>query len=122
MKQAILSFFVAFLSCAAQGQNLQNTAVHIREVHQIPALAYAVVTPDSVLELDVIGYNRAGAVDEANPVAISDYFHIGSNTKAITGFVAAYLVENGKIEWATKFFDLFPEWKKVSNPAFHDIS
>lgn len=97
MKQAILSFFVAFLSCAVQGQNLNNTAVNIRELHQIPALAYAVVTPDSILELNVIGYNRADVTDEANPVTISDYFHIGSNTKAITGFVAAYLVENAKM-------------------------
>ena len=122
MKQAILSFFAAFLSCVTQGQNLQNIAVNIREAHQIPALAYAVVTPDSILELNVIGYNRAGVADEANAVTFSDYFHIGSNTKAVTGFVAAYLVENGEIEWATKFFDLFPAWKNCSNPAFLDMT
>jgi D-alanyl-D-alanine carboxypeptidase len=122
MKQAILLFFVALPCFAAQGQNLRTTAVNIRDVHQIPALAYAVVTPDSVLEMDVIGYHKAGLAEEAQAVTFTDYFHIGSNTKAVTGFAAAYLVENGKIEWATKFFDLFPTWKGDSNPAFHDIT
>ncbi|MBN2570543.1 MAG: beta-lactamase family protein, partial [Ignavibacteriales bacterium] len=53
---------------------------------------------------------------------ITDYFHLGSNTKAITGYVAAYLVENNKIKWTTQFFDLFPDWKKQSNPAFYEIT
>lgn len=122
MKQAISILLLSLLSSVANGQQLQNTAVAIREAHQIPALAYAVVTPDSILELAVIGFHRAGSVEEAHAATSSDYFHIGSNTKAVTGFVAAYLVEQGKIEWTTMFFDLFPAWKDESNPAFHDMT
>lgn len=67
------------------------------------------------MELAVIGFHRAGPVEIANNSQLLG-FHIGSNTKAVTGFVAAYLVEHGKIEWTTKFFGLFPAWKDESNP------
>ena len=39
--------------------------------------------------------------DEAK---ISDYFHLGSNTKAITGFICAYFVEQNKKNMASKIF------------------
>lgn len=101
---------------------MRNTAITIMEGSQIPALAYAIVTPDSILELDVLGVRRAGSMDQAHAATSADYFHIGSNTKAVTGLVAASLVEMGKINWDTRFFDLFPTWKDGSNNAFHGMT
>lgn len=122
MKRALPTVIFAMLSFVACAQSLRSTAITIRESHQIPALAYAVVTPDSILELEVIGYRRADTVHTAGLASTADYFHIGSNTKAVTGILAAYLVECGKISWRTKFFDLFPAWKERSHPAYHEMT
>src|SRR4051812_27090726 len=49
-------------------------------------------------------------------------FRLGSNTKAVTGFIAATVVQQHKIEWSTRFFDLFPELKAGSRPDYYDIT
>ncbi|MET0753477.1 MAG: serine hydrolase domain-containing protein, partial [Pyrinomonadaceae bacterium] len=43
-------------------------------------------------------------------------------TKAVTSLIAALLVRHHKIYWNTKIFDLFPEWKAESNPAYLDLT
>lgn len=91
-------------------------------VSEIPEIAYAVVKPDNILFIQTRGFHKVDLKDAQNAANLSDYFHLGSNTKAITGFIAAHLVEQGKISWATKFFDLFPAMKKESNAAFYNIS
>ncbi|KAB7733255.1 serine hydrolase [Rudanella paleaurantiibacter] len=53
---------------------------------------------------------------------LNDRFHIGSNTKAMTAFIIAKYVEKGKLNWSTKFFDLFPEWKAKSKPDYENIT
>ena len=90
--------------------------------YQTPELGFAVVSTDSVLELNIIGFHRIDNKNEQSKATQNDYFHLGSNTKAITGFIAAFLIENNKIQWSTKFFDLFPSWKKNSNPAYYNIT
>lgn len=103
----------------AKGQNLLTFADSIRKQYKIPELAYAVVSSEKVLELAVIGVKKINTsiVAESN-----DKFRIGSNTKAITGFIAAQLVKQKKISWNTQFFDLFPELKAKSNRAYHPLT
>jgi D-alanyl-D-alanine carboxypeptidase len=88
----------------------------------IPELGYAVIKADKILEMKTLGFHRSDLKDEQTTAKLSDYFHLGSNTKAITGFIAAYLVEQNKVKWQTKFFDLLPEMKELSDPAYHNIS
>lgn len=85
-------------------------------------MAYAVVTTDKILQEQVLGYHQTGQTAKKDTALITDYFHLGSNTKAITGFIAAYLVEQNKISWDTKFFYLFPEWSAESDPAYINIT
>lgn len=47
---------------------------------------------------------------------------MGSNTKTITTYIAALLVKQGKINWNTKFFDLYPELRSQSNTAYYDLT
>ena len=85
-------------------------------------MSYAVIGPTSILELHTSGHHR---IDDPNTKTQSDtrdLFHLGSNTKAITSFIAATLVEQNKISWDTKFFELFPTWLSMSNPAYEDIT
>lgn len=119
----IYSLFCAlFLSFCSSAQNLNLVADSIRKSNEIPEIAYAIVSVDSILEFQVLGFHKINNENKENKANLNDYFHLGSNTKAITGFIAAYLVEHNKIKWSTKFFELFPSWKKKSRKEYYNIT
>ena len=101
------------------GQSLQLRAEKIRQQYHIPALGYAVVTSHAVKAIHLSGIKKTGTTRKAQ---LTDRFRIGSNTKAITGVVAALLVHQGKLSWTTRFFDLFPELKQQSHTAYHEMN
>ena len=115
------------LAIACQSQKIQNDTFtrldnkidSMRIAFNFPAVAYGVVRNDSIIALNVLGYRDIETKEKAQ---LSDYFHIGSNTKSFTAFLAGKLVDDGKINWETRFFDLFPELKEKANPAYHDMT
>lgn len=111
--------FVGLLLMTQTAAQVEQVADSIRKAYSIPELGYAVVTGDEVLQIHVLGVKRWGSTQVAEQ---NDRFRIGSNTKAITGFIAAQLVKQGKIAWDTRFFDLFPELKAQSQQAYHHIT
>lgn len=88
-----------------------------REEYGIPGIAAVVLTSDSVLDIGVDGLRKLGAPDS---VQVDDKFHIGSNTKAMTGFVAAALVEKGLIGWGSRIIDVFPEFAGATRDVYKD--
>lgn len=125
MKQLIQVSLTLFLLISLKNlsaQNLTEIADDLIKNDSIPEIAFAVVTKDSILISKVIGYHKIDEKNEKSTACDDDYFHLGSNTKAITGFIAACLVEQNKINWDTKFFDLFPESRGKTNPAYFDIT
>jgi CubicO group peptidase (beta-lactamase class C family) len=110
---------VVLLPYLIYAQTVAVFADSIRNHHCIPELGYAVVSSAGVLELEVIGIKKVNTELAAEK---NDKFRIGSNTKAITGFIAAQLIQEKKIAWDTKFFDLFPELKAGSNPVHHELT
>src|SRR6187455_1010332 len=117
IKLLFAGFF--FVSTLIYGQKSVQYADSIRKSSNIPELSYAVVKDKSILEMVALGRH---SVDLRDTATLNDRFHIGSNTKAMTGFIIAKYVEKGKLKWNTKFFDLFPEWKQTSNPAYYTIT
>ncbi|MBX2907954.1 MAG: beta-lactamase family protein [Taibaiella sp.] len=108
-KTQIFTVFTLLLTLSTTVSSAQphtRAADSIRKAFDIPALAYAIVSGDSILELKNLGARKVNTAMECNNY---DLFRIGSNTKAITGMLAAMLVKEGKISWGTHFFDLFPE-------------
>ena len=103
-------------------QKLAKSADSIRLTNGIPELGYAIVRADTILTTTVLGFHRSTLKNDETKALAGDYFHLGSNTKAITGFIAGYLVERKKINWNTKFFTLFPDWKETANPAYLNIT
>lgn len=91
----------------------------VRIASQIPELAYAVLSADSVLEQEVIGGPKFLSHQKAK---LTHRFRIGSNTKTVTSYLAALLVKEGKLQWGTRFFDLYPELKALSFPAYHALT
>ncbi len=105
MKRLLLPLLVAITNLS-YSQSIVSFADSVRQHYKVPELAFAVVSSDSVLECHVLGVKRANTDYAAQP---GDRFHIGSNTKAITAFIAALLVKEQKIQWNTTILTLFPE-------------
>lgn len=121
----ILIYFGLFFSCQPHEIRsnkftlLDNKIDSMRIACDIPAVAYGVIRNDSIIALNVFGYRD---IETKENVQLTDYFHIGSNTKSFTSFLAGKLVDDGKINWETKFFDLYPELKEIANPAYYEIT
>jgi len=110
-------------SCfSANAQQLRKSADSLRVAGEIPELSYAILSSDSVLSINTLGFHRSTPKNSTTKALASDYMHLGSNTKAITGLIAAYLVEQRKISWTAKFYAFFPEWKRLANPAYYEIT
>ena len=85
----------------------------------IPALGTIILNSNSIIDKAIIGVR---SIDSKHEATFNDHFHLGSNTKAIAGFIAGKLVEDGLIGWDTKFFDLFPELKNCSKEDYYHIT
>jgi CubicO group peptidase (beta-lactamase class C family) len=107
---------------AVNAQSLPEVADSLRRNAGIPELGFAVVSAEGVKTINVCGHHRNGQKGAEDTASLQDYFHLGSNTKAITSFVAAYMVGKHQIEWSTRFFELFPEWKAKSNKHYDEIT
>lgn len=97
---------------------LNSFTESIRKEYKIPALAAAYITTDSIY----YGISGTTKINNSQKVTLKSKFHLGSNTKAITSFVAMKLIEENKISLDTKFFDLFQELKSDKNTQYHSIT
>ncbi len=117
-----ISILLGIIPCLAFGQ---KSVIQMNDeliANEIPEFAYAGVDSTSVLEENIYGYHHIGKQLKTNKAELTDYFHLGSNTKAITSYIAAYLIASKLITWDTPFFDLFPELKKSSQPVYYKIT
>ncbi|UCD05298.1 MAG: beta-lactamase family protein [candidate division WOR-3 bacterium] len=128
MRRIVAFFFVLVMFASlGYGQSVKKMATdvdmvrhHLREYREefgIPGMAAVVVTSESFLSIATDGIRRLG---EADSIQEDDKFHIGSNTKAMTGFVAARLVEKGLIKWDTRILDVFPEFAESTMDVYTD--
>lgn len=119
LRHRAVVFVLLLMTGAAEAQLAPGFADSLRRAHHIPELAYAVVSADSVLEVNVLGVKR---MDRPLPAARNDRFRLGSNTKTITAFIAARLVKEGRIGWDTRFFDLFPEMERKARRCYRQLT
>lgn len=78
----------------------------VREKHDVPALAAAVVTDKGVVQLAVVGVRKRGEKELARQ---DDLFHLGSCTKPLTATLVAVLVEKKRLSYKQTFAESFPE-------------
>ncbi|MEL6825913.1 MAG: serine hydrolase domain-containing protein [Pseudomonadota bacterium] len=92
----------------------------VRAEHDLVALGAVIASSqDGILDLAVDGFL---ANDDANPVQITDRWHLGSNTKALTALLYGQLVERGNAKWGATLPDLFPEIAETMDPVWHNIT
>ncbi len=91
----------------------------LRTAYDLPALAGAIVTADSVLQLDVVGVRMVG-----NPrlVTRDDRFHLGSVFKHQVAVLVARLVAEGRLSWARTLAEYFPEEASTMRPEFRNAT
>jgi hypothetical protein len=88
---------------------------NIREKHNLPAVAAAVVVDGKIVVTSAVGFRKNGGAEK---VTVDDKFHLGSVTKSMTATVAAMLVEQGKISWTTTIGEAFPELRNEIHPDY----
>ncbi len=115
----LTTIFFLIITTLCFGQKTIRFADSIRIAYNIPEINYAVIDSKIILECSALGKHSIKLLDTAT---LNDRFHIGSNTKAMTAFVIAKYVEKEKLKWATKFFDIFPEWKSNSKEDYYNIT
>jgi CubicO group peptidase (beta-lactamase class C family) len=91
----------------------------VRAEYSLPSLAAVVLTSSGVRYLEAVGV-RSTATKQ--PIDKSNLFHIGSNGKAMTGFLAARLVEAGIIGWKTKVLDIFPDFRSLAHAGYAETT
>ncbi len=100
-------------------QSLREEADSIRIIRGVPGMVYAVFTADSIIEFNVVGFR---VFKQKDSIQKKDRFNIGTNTAALTAFIAANLVDEGKIKWDSKLLDVYPEFKKKIFPVYKSIT
>jgi len=100
-------------------ENLNFLLEAIRQKHDLPALAGAVVTSNGLTGAGAVGVRKYGC---EVAVSLEDQFHLGSDTKAMTATMLATLVEEGKLSWNTTLEDVFPELGQRMKPAHRSVT
>ena len=93
---------------------LEAIARDVAAEHDVPAVGLAVAVPGKPAVVAVVGVRQRGGT----PVDVSDAWHLGSCTKAVTALLAARLVEQGIVTWQTTptdFLDSIPAAAREQN-------
>jgi D-alanyl-D-alanine carboxypeptidase len=90
-----------------------------RAKYKVPAISVTLMNAEKVYLQEIQGVR---VVDKPIQATLDDYFHIGSCSKSVLAMMAAKLVDQKKIKWQTKFFDVFPELLDKANNAYLNIS
>lgn len=90
----------------------------LRNHYHLPALLAAVIEPGRIRYV----YSGVRRNDQPTIAQLTDYWHIGSNTKGVTSLLAGRLVEQGKIKWDSKLLDMMPGLRATALPSYANVT
>ena len=106
--------------CPVTGDQAVTQALKpIRQKFNVPAIAAAVVTSDSIKLVGAVGVRKR---DTEIPVGLDDLWHLGSDGKAMTSTLIARLVERGQLKWDSTLAEVYPELAPQMNPEFQKVT
>ncbi len=85
----------------------------------IPAVAVAILGSAGVTVEWIEGERVQGRGDAAT---LDDFFHIGSCSKSVLAVMAARLVEEGRIAWDARLFEVVPELAVGAHEAYGGVT
>lgn len=100
-------------------RDLDGVLKAARKKHDVPALAACVVRSNGSLAAEVVGVRKRGA---DVPATLTDQWHLGSDTKPMTAYLIALLIEMGLLDWETPLGEVFPETAKAWPEALRKIT
>ena len=102
-----------------KSDDLNKTIKQARSKFGLPAVAVTILNADRILQTEIQGVRFHGGTQH---VTLEDYFHIGSCSKSVLAVIAAKLIEENRINWDTKFFDVYPELRESAFTGYHNIT
>ena len=112
---------LTFISIQINAQNSSTAINALIETnitkYSIPSMVIAVVKPDTCY------YGKGGVlrINSDEKVNLKSKYHLGSDSKAITSFVAMTLIEDSLLNLKTKLLDLIPELAKNARVEYKYI-
>ncbi|MFZ6656960.1 serine hydrolase domain-containing protein [Undibacterium sp. TJN19] len=100
------------------GDTLRAEVERFRSSNGFPAISVTIVNQDKV-EAVVTG-NRE--INTNKTVLNTDFFQLGSLTKAVTATLIARLVEQNKIRWDSSVAEVFPTWRAQIRPEYLNVT
>lgn len=100
-------------------QDVSALLAPVIEKNKVPGMGAAVIRHGETVALGVAGVRTRGKPDKVAP---ADLFHIGSDTKAITGMLCGILVDEGKLKWSQTLGETFPDLKKSMHPQYQAVT
>lgn len=120
-KLLLLLAILLFVFCKMEAQSnevLNQIAVRYQSEYKVPGLAIALVRSDTFF----VGVSGTKQMGKEMPIDAKTPFHIGSNTKAFTAFLAAHLVERGLVSWSDKLMAVVPELNQPNFAAYRELT
>lgn len=99
--------------------DLSPIVARARKSAKVPGMAAAIIDADGVAAIGVDGLRRA---DQEGALQSADKFHLGSDTKAMTAFMAARLVERGVLSWDTTLGEALPEAETWMHASYRSVT
>ena len=115
----LVAILVPFVSVSQETTNktIDSLTAVIQQEYRIPAISVSVIKSDTCY-YGIQGTTRFNGVDK---VSLRSKFHLGSNSKAFTSFIAMKMVSKGKIDLETTVIELIPELADSIRKEYHDI-
>lgn len=114
--------FAVFLMpclCLGAGGRIVPVIDSVRQAYDLPAVAAAVILDGRVHAVGVTGVRKA---ESETRVTLTDQFHLGSCTKAMTATLIAILIEQGKLTWDATLAELLGDLAEEMQPAFREVT
>ncbi len=113
--------FLLLAPRALAADDLDEMLEAARARHDIPAIAALVLKDGEIVAEGAVGERAMGS---GVRVTRDDLWHLGSNTKAMTAFLAARLIDKGLLDWRTTLHDVLgesvPDMRDVYEPVTLD--
>lgn len=106
------------LTLTASAQDISGELEEIRNTYRLPALGAAYISNGQVSPY-MRGIRKVGKSTKAT---VSDKFHLGSDTKALTGTLVALYIERGFFSWTSTLAEIFPECVSTMHPAIQGVT
>lgn len=120
--KSLILFFVVSLTFAQTKEQLQHLDTYFQKSlneWQIPGMAIAIVTKDSIIFSKGYGFSN---IEKKQKVDGNTLFAVASNSKAFTATSLAKLVEEGKLNWTDKVVDYLPYYKMYNDYVTNNMT